>query len=1100
MSSRHLERERTSPFARGALSVHTRLLVSALVAATTIAVPITSILTTASARANTLQQSSDNSSTSWYPNEPLLSPANVTGGHFGELFDTQLVGQVYAQPLVSQPTVLAVTEKDYAYGLNATTGAIEWQNNYGPEADPLQNINCADVGTSLGITGTPVIDPSTGIAYFVAAKEGAGNTTQWFMEAVDVQTGATPANWPANGVPIEGSADNYPDTVFNGTYQTQRPGLVLVHGVVYAAFGSQCDFGHWDGWLVGVSESGANITTMWSSEECSPTVCSGEPGAGIWQSGSPPIVDSQGDIIVATGNGDIPSGPEPGSDGTADTYGEAVVKLSTSAPIVPPDDGPILYPIDFFIPADAQTINVQDGDLGSGGPVALPASMGTSADPHVLLEVGKQGTLYVLNQDNLGGYEQGPAQSDDSLAQVSATGGVWSKPAVWPGDGGYVYVPTAGTHEFANNGGSLNVFKETTTNNDVSFALLPLAGNTVNNYGFGSGTPIVTSNGTTSGTALVWIIHATGSNGHNSQLEAFNPVPVNNSLEEVWSSSPFTSTVFSEPSVDNGIVYVGTKDDTLLGFGALASSTPALSGTNVNFASTTVSQSSVPSDATFTASSTTTVKSFTESGSAYTMGLPNMTLPATLSAGQTISVPVTFTPNALGANPGTLTANVTGATSEITLSGQGDTATASFTISPTAADFTPVVIGASDVTIPITFTNVSSSAINVTGFESPTLPFTVANPPGATTIQPNGTVTFTVKFAPPGSSGNFVHLFQSVATLDTSVGNFGVAISGSADPPAQLSTAPDVLNFGGVAVGSSATLSFNLGDQGGSPLLITLSTPPSTNGFSALTNPFTQLASTNPADTLAPNSSIPETVQFTPTGDGLVSSTWLLEGNDGSGVQTVTLTGTGTTSSPPPPPPPLTSPTSTTTTTTTTTTTSTLPVIPAPVLTVASMTGHEGSSLTLVVRGDPHGGTLSFRVKNGTAKGCAIKGDALTAKSVGTCIVTATRLANGSTPKVSSKPAIIRFAKRAPRTNSLTISFGAGVSSLSSLSVIAIATFAKSLTKNETVVSTGYAKGDRALAARRAASVARYLTGLVTVHVTLRSVTSGADDKAILTT
>ena len=1099
MSSRHLVRERTNPFAQGTLSVRIRLLVSALVAATTIAVPITSILTTASARANTLQQSSDSSSTGWYPNEPLLSPANVTGGDFGELFDTQLNGQVYAQPLVSQPTVLAVTENDYAYGLNATTGAIVWQDNFGPEADPLQNIGCGDVGTSLGITGTPIIDPSTGIAYFVAAKEGAGNTTQWFMEAVDVQTGTTPANWPANGVPIQGSADNYPDTVFNGTYQTQRPGLVLVHGVVYAAFGSQCDFGHWDGWLVGVSESGANITTMWSAEECSPNVCSGEPGAGIWQSGSPPIVDSQGDIIVATGNGDLPSGPEPGSDGTADTYGEAVVKLSTSAPIVPPDDGPILYPIDFFIPADAQSLNVQDGDVGSGGPVALPASMGTSADPHVLLEVGKQGTLYVLNQDNLGGYEQGPAQTDDSLAQVSASGGVWSKPAVWPGDGGYVYVPAAGGRIYASNGGSLDVFQETTTNNDVSFQLAGATANTGNTFGFGSGTPIVTSNGTTSGSALIWIIHANDSSGRNSQLEAFNPIPVNNSLEEVWSSSPFTSAVFSEPSVDNGIIYVGSKDDTLLGFGALASSTPALSGANVNFASTTVSQSSLPSDATFTASSPTTVTSFTKSGSAYTMGTPNMPLPATLSAGQTISVPVTFTPNALGANPGTLTANVTGATSEITLSGQGETATASFTISPTAADFAPVLIGASGVTpIPITFTNVSSSAINVTGFSSPALPFTVTDPPGAQTVPMNGTLTFHVHFAPPGSSGSFVHLFQSVATLDTSVGNFGVAISGSADPPAQISTAPDVLNFGDVAVGSSATLNFNLGDQGGSPLLITLSTPPSTNGFSALTNPFTQLASTNPADTLAPNSSIPETVQFTPTGDGLVSSTWLLEGNDGSGVQTVTLTGTGTTSPPPPPPPPHVTPTSTTTTTTTTTTT--LPVTPAPVLTVASLTGREGSSLTLVVRGDPHGGALSFRVKNGTAKGCAIKGHALTAKSSGTCIVTATRLANGSTPRVASKAAVIRFEKSARRTHSLTINFGAGASSLSSLSVVAIATFAKSLTNNDTVVSTGYAKGDPALAARRAASVARYLTSLVAVHVTLRSVTIGAGAKAILTT
>ena len=213
--------------------------------------------------------SSDNSSTGWYPNEPLLSPANVTGGDFGELFDTQLNGEVYAQPLVSQPTVLAVTENDYAYGLNSTTGAIEWQDNFGPQANPLASIGCGDVGNSLGITGTPVIDPSTGIAYFVAGKDsGTGGATQWFMEAVNVQTGAMAPGWPAGGVPIEGSADNNSGTVFNGEWQTQRPGLVLINGVVYAAFGSQCDYGNWEGWLVGVSESTASITTMWSSEEC----------------------------------------------------------------------------------------------------------------------------------------------------------------------------------------------------------------------------------------------------------------------------------------------------------------------------------------------------------------------------------------------------------------------------------------------------------------------------------------------------------------------------------------------------------------------------------------------------------------------------------------------------------------------------------------------------------------------------------------------------------------------------------------------------------------------------------------------------------------
>jgi len=165
------------------------LFASALVVASAVAVPIGSLITISNAKANTLQQSSDSSSTGWYPNEPLLSPSNVTGGDFGERFDTQLNGAVYAQPLVSQPTVLAVTENDYAYGLNSTTGAITWTDSFGPQADPLAQIGCADIGSNLGITGTPVIDPSTGIAYFVAAKDsGAGGATQWFMEAVNVQT------------------------------------------------------------------------------------------------------------------------------------------------------------------------------------------------------------------------------------------------------------------------------------------------------------------------------------------------------------------------------------------------------------------------------------------------------------------------------------------------------------------------------------------------------------------------------------------------------------------------------------------------------------------------------------------------------------------------------------------------------------------------------------------------------------------------------------------------------------------------------------------------------------------------------------------------
>jgi hypothetical protein len=851
------------------------------------AVPIASIVMATSARATSLQMSSDNASTGWYPNEPRLTPAKIQDGKFGEIFDTQLNGEVYAQPLISGTTVLAVTENNYAYGLNAKNGTIEWQDTYGSAADPLAQIGCGDLGSSVGITGTPVINSKSGIAYFVAAKDtGVNGATQWFMEAVDVRTGATASGWPADGVAIRGSADNDASTEFDGQYQLQRPGLVLVNGVVYAAFGSLCDYGNWEGWLVGVSASSASITTMWSSEENVPDIGLGQPGGGIWQSGSPPVVDSKGDIFVVTGNGDIPASPLPADDETVGTYGEAVVELSTS--------GGILHPIDFFIAADALSLNNQDGDLGSGGLVALPASMGTKDEPNVMLVAGKQGILYALNQNNLGGYQQGSNNTDDVPAEMGPYGAVWAKPAVWPGNGGFVYLPTTGNAGFLTNGGSLDAFRRKVNSKGVvSFGLV---GATIKNnevFSFGSSSPIVTSNGVKSGSALVWIVRATSPSGADSDLQAYSPIPEKNSLEELWSSAPFNSAVFAQPGVDNGVIYVGTKDDTLLGFSARASAAPALTGADMDFPSTTVSQADTQS-AKFTAHATTTVTSFTVSGN-YVLGTPSATLPTTLSSGQTISVPVTFTPTALGANSGTLTANVTGSASEVTLNGRGETPTATFTMSRDQVNFPPQPIGGPPATpIKVTFTNVSSSPITVTGFESAVLPFSVTDFPNTSTIAANGgTLTFSVAFYPPGSSGDFVHVFDSVATVKTSAGYFGIAISGVAVPPANISTAPDVLNFGKVAVGSSRTLKFNLGDQGGFPLLITRSRPPRLNGFISLTNPYTQLAKTDPPHTIAPNTSVQEIVRFAPTADGPVSATWLLEGNDRNGVQKVMLTGTG---------------------------------------------------------------------------------------------------------------------------------------------------------------------------------------------------------------
>ena len=157
----------------------------------------------------------------------------------------------------------------------------------------------------------------------------------------------------------------------------QRPGLLLMNGVVYAGFASHCDYTPFVGYVVGVSTAGRQ-TTMWATE-------SGNANAegGIWQSGGGLVSDGPGQILLTTGNGISPK-PGPGSKPPT-TLAEAVVRLRVGS------DGN-LKATDFFSPADNAKLNRNDADLGSGAPVAIPDGYGTAAHPHLLAQIGKDGT------------------------------------------------------------------------------------------------------------------------------------------------------------------------------------------------------------------------------------------------------------------------------------------------------------------------------------------------------------------------------------------------------------------------------------------------------------------------------------------------------------------------------------------------------------------------------------------------------------------------------------------------------------------------------------------------------------------------------------
>ena len=256
---------------------------------------------------------------------------------------------MYAQPLISNGTLLVATETNNIYGLDPATGTQRWTRNLGIWWNPA-DLGCGDLTPSIGVTGTPVVDPATNTMYLLSKTyvSGTSGPAAWYAHAVDIATGAERPNFP---VLIDGTATNDPTQTFNPTKQLQRPGLLLMGGVVYAAFGAHCDSSPYSGWIAGISNAGS-LTTLWTAASQS------GGGAGIWQAGSGPVSDGPGQIILSTGNGKVAAAPTPGATPPT-ALGEAVVRLTVQG------DGS-LKATDFFAPYDAASLNGWDADLGSG--------------------------------------------------------------------------------------------------------------------------------------------------------------------------------------------------------------------------------------------------------------------------------------------------------------------------------------------------------------------------------------------------------------------------------------------------------------------------------------------------------------------------------------------------------------------------------------------------------------------------------------------------------------------------------------------------------------------------------------------------------------
>jgi hypothetical protein len=803
----------------------------------------------------------DNLRDGWYPDEPSLTPSLLSGGTFGQLWSTTVDGQVYAQPLLINGTLLVATENNKVYGLDPATGATRWASplSLGTPWNP-SDLSCGDLTPHIGTTSTPVIDPSTNIAYLTHKTyvSGTSGPARWYMDAVDLASGSEKSGFP---VELSGSAQNHPSMTFEPTHQMQRPGLLLLNGVVYAGFGSHCDRQPWQGWIFGVSTSG-QVKARWVS------IPEGY-GAGIWQSGSGLFSDGPNSLLVATGNGGSPTSATPGKSPPAN-LGESVVRLE-----VQPDGS--LKPVDFFAPFDAKSLDEHDADFASGGVTGLNEQyFGTPSLPRLIVEVGKDGYVYLLNRENLGGFQQGPGGADNVVQRIGPYGGVWSRPGVWPGDGGWIYIPTAsgapGTHN-----GYLRVYKYGLSGSGQP--TLSLQATSSDLFGFGTSAPVITSDGTNSGSALVWTTWMPEGGGVGAQLRAYDPVPVEGKPVLRWSAPIGTGSKFAVPGVGGGRIYVGTRDGKVLGFGSPV--TPVLSGSTTTFPSTTVGASSQKT-LTLTANTSVTVSKLTSSSSQFTVGTPKPPLPAELSAGQKLEVPLTFTPTQSGPVAGTLTAETSGGSASFSMSGTGQSQKAQLTSSPPVVSFGGTTVGG-HVTGAATFSNAGAEPLTINTVKLPVAPFSASGVPAVgSTIPPGGSVTVNLSFDPT-SEGKFA----GELVLESTGGNSTVGLTGSAGSAGYLQVTNEVNDYGSLAVGASATKTFTVTNTGGTAVTITKSKPPSGGAF----EPTTTLAE---GTTIAPGGSVTESVTFKPNAPGYARAVWSINGEDSSGPHEVTFRGSGT--------------------------------------------------------------------------------------------------------------------------------------------------------------------------------------------------------------
>jgi uncharacterized protein (TIGR03437 family) len=497
------------------------------------------------AQSNVLTSNYDTQRTNWNPNETILNTSNVSVQQFGKIISFPVDGQIYAQPLyvggVDIPgqgvrnVVYVATMHNSVYAFDADSTAMIsplWKTNLGPAVptatwdEPGIDNPYTDITPENGILGTPVIDLASQTMYLVADTYANG-TYAFVLHALDITTGQERPDGPCV---IQAKVAGVTDDQLNGFLSLvsgellQRPGLLLLNGVVYIAFGSHGDEEPYHGWLLGYNA--ANIQQQVSAFCATPN---GEEGS-IWQSGRGLAADGQGNIYAVTANGDY--------DGITN-FSQSFLKFATT---------PAFSLSDWFTPDNWEALSGVDLDLGVAGPALIP---GTT----FIAGAGKAGVLYVLDTTApMGHVQAGNPQAVETFLATPIQG--VPELAVWnSAQGPILYMA-----------GWIDAVRAYPMSNGT-FATSP-ASQTALSGGLEEGLAI-SSNGVAAGTGILWVTAAIGASA--GTLYAYDASDLST---ELWDSdSNGTADTlgnfakFAPPTVVNGKVYAATFSNQLAVYG-----------------------------------------------------------------------------------------------------------------------------------------------------------------------------------------------------------------------------------------------------------------------------------------------------------------------------------------------------------------------------------------------------------------------------------------------------------------------------------------------------------------------------------------------------